>query len=178
MANTVDHAGSEHRDPHHLHGPDGDAVDAEQGQVDHGHDGNAAHGEAGVDVALQPVVRTARAVFVQGFLIFCFFTVQFRAFAQHLLDAFDLWAVRVIFGFALGVVLAMDGGPFPGVLAGAQPQPETEEVLQDRAQFQCPVSGVAVQVDRHADDGGVGHGQGNQHQCAQTRGQQAVFNKI
>ncbi len=128
----------------------------------------------GIHVALNPVVRTTRPVFVQGFLIFGFLTIQFGTFAQHFLDAFDLRAVRVVFGFAFGVMFAVDGGPLKGVLAGGQPQPETEKVLQHWMQVQRTVGGIAVQVNGDANNGDVGHDQGDQDQGTQAGGQQAV----
>ena len=64
----------------------------------------------------------------------------------------DLRAVRIFFGLALGVVLAVDRGPLLGHLAGGQPQPETEEVARDGMQLQRAVRLVAVQVDGDAGD--------------------------
>ena len=114
----------------------------------------------------------------QGFLVFGFFAVQFGTFTQYLLDAFHLRAVRVVFGLALGVVFAVDRGPLEGILAGAQPQPQAKEVLQGRVQVQGTVGGVAVQVDRDADNGHVGHGEGHQDQLSEAQAQQAVLNEI
>ncbi len=64
-------------------------------------------------------------------------------------------AVRVVRGFAFGVVLAVDGGPLAGVHRRGQPQPETEEVLERRVQLQRAMRRVAMQVDRDADNGDV-----------------------
>jgi hypothetical protein len=64
--------------------------------------------------------------------------------------------VRILFGIALGVVLAVDRSPFLGDLAGGEPQPETEKMTRDRVQLQRAVRLVAVQVDRDADDRDVG----------------------
>jgi hypothetical protein len=47
------------------------------------------------------------------------------------------------------MVLAMDGDPFLGDHAGAQPQPEAEEVRWDRTQFHGPMRLRAVQEDRY-----------------------------
>jgi hypothetical protein len=58
--------------------------------------------------------------------------------------------VRVVDGFALGVVLAVDGHPFLGDHAGRQPQPEAEEVRGNRVQVQRAVRLGSVQEDRHA----------------------------
>jgi hypothetical protein len=70
-------------------------------------------------------------------------------------DALDLGAVRVFFGFALGVVLAVDGDPLLGHHAGAEPQPEAEEVRGDRAEVHGAMGLRAVQEDRDRRDGDV-----------------------
>jgi hypothetical protein len=86
--------------------------------------------------------------------------------------------VRIFFGLALGVVLAVDGGPFLGHHAGGHPQPETEEVAGDRVQFERAMRLATMQVESHAHDGDVRH-----HQCVNDnlptgRVQQAVGNKV
>ncbi|MCY1429962.1 hypothetical protein D9M71_458970 [compost metagenome] len=164
VAQAVDHAGGPERDPHHLHRPDGDADGAEQQQVDHRHQRDAAQLVARVEVALDPVFRAVLAVDAQGFGVARLFTVKLGTFAQHRAQALVQRAVRVVGGFALGVVLAVHGGPFAGVLRRGQPQPEAEEVLERAIELQGPVCGVAVQVDRDADDGHVGHQQGDADQ--------------
>ncbi|MNG25004.1 hypothetical protein D3C84_1097970 [compost metagenome] len=68
----------------------------------------------------------------------------------------------------------MHGGPFAGVLRRGQPQPEAEEVLERAIELQGPVCGVAVQVDRDADDGHVGHQQGDADQLPGRQVEQAV----
>ena len=174
MTDAVDDPGSEQWNPHHLNRPHGDTGGTKQQQVDHRHQSHAAHGEAGIDIALNPVVRAAGAILFQGFLIFRFFTIKLSPFAEDFFDAFDLRAVRVVFGFAFGVVLAVDGGPLESVLSGGQPQPEAKKMFQHRMQFQGPVGGIAVQVYSDADNSDMGHGQGDQNQHTQARGQQAV----
>jgi len=47
--------------------------------------------------------------------------------------------VRVVDGFAFGVVLAVDGGPLASVLRRGQPQPEAEEVFQAGIELQGAV---------------------------------------
>ena len=177
MADAVDHASGEQRNPHHLHRPDGHTGEAEQNHVGQCHQHNAEHGEAAVDVALDPVIRAAGAVLVQGFLVQRFGLVELRAFAQYFADAKYLRAVRVFLAIAVGVMLAMNGGPGAGVHARGQPQPETEEVFQHRVQFQRAVGGIAVQIDGDADDGHMGQGQGDQHQAPGAQGQQALGQK-
>lgn len=167
MAKAVDHAGGPERNPHHLHGPDGDADGAEQQQVDDCHQGDAAQLVARVEVALDPVLWAVLAIDTQGFRIACLFPVEFGPFAHHRGQALYDRAVRVVDGFALGVVLAVDGGPLTGVLCGGQPQPETEEMLEPGVEFQRAVSGIAVQINRDADNGHVGH---QQRDCQQLPG--------
>ncbi|MNO72932.1 hypothetical protein D3C76_638880 [compost metagenome] len=174
MPQAVDHAGGPERNPHHLHCPDGDADGAEQQQVDYRHQRDAAQLVARVEVALDPVVRAVLAVDAQGFGVARLFPVKLGTLAQHRAQALVQRAVRVVGGFALGVVLAVDGSPFAGVLRRGQPQPETEEVLERAIELQGPVRGVAVQVDRDADDGHVGHQQGDADQLPGRQVEQAV----
>ncbi len=63
-----------------------------------------------------------------GFLVLGFLAIQLGAFQQHFADAAGLRAVRIVLGLALGVVLAVDGGPFLGHHTRRQPEPEAEEV--------------------------------------------------
>ena len=67
MADTIDHAGSPYRNPHHLDRPDPDAVHPEQRQVDHCHQGNTQGLVPAVEVALDPVFRGALAIALKGF---------------------------------------------------------------------------------------------------------------
>ncbi len=60
--------------------------------------------------------------------------------------------MRIVLGFALGVVLAMDRRPLLRDHAGGHPQPETEEVADDGVQLERPVRLAAVQVDGDAGD--------------------------
>jgi hypothetical protein len=174
MAEAVDHARRPHRNPHHLHRPHGHAEHAEQGQVDDCHEDDAAHREAAVDVALEPVIGAVLAVDAQGLLVLRLFLVQLGTFAQHGAQALDHRAVRVVDGLAFGVVLAVDGGPLAGVLTGADPQPETEEVLERRVQFQSAVCRVTVQIDGDADDGDMGHHQSDCHQLPRRQVEKTV----
>ncbi|MNF69579.1 hypothetical protein D3C84_514660 [compost metagenome] len=121
MAEAVDHPGSPERDPHHLDRPYADADDAEQGQVDQRHQGYPGDGETCVEVALDPVVRAVLAVDAQGFLVTRFLAVQLGALAQDGGKALVSRAVRIVGGFAPGVVLAVDGGPGAGGHPGGQP---------------------------------------------------------
>lgn len=86
--------------------------------------------------------------------------------------------MRIFFGIALGVVLAVDGSPFLGHLAGGQPQPETEEVRRDRVQFQSTVRLVAMQEDRHAGNGDVGQDQRHANRCPGTEAGHAIADEI
>ncbi|MNT25486.1 hypothetical protein D3C72_1610050 [compost metagenome] len=102
------------------------------------------------------------AILGHGFHVLRFSAVQLGAFPEHFLDAARHGAVRIFFRIALGMVLAVDGGPLLGDLARRQPQPETEEMAGQRMQFQRPVGLVAVQVNRDAGDRDVGDHHGIQ----------------
>lgn len=128
---AVDHAGGPQGNPQHLEPPDGESERAEQAQVEQRHEGDTGIGKAGVEAALDPVVRTVLAVEAQGFRILRLAPIQFGPPAQNGEQALVPRAVGVVDGFALGVVLAVDGRPLAGVHGRGQPQPETEEMLKD-----------------------------------------------
>ncbi len=152
VADAVDDAGGGDRDPQHLDGPDGGADGTEQRQVDDHHQRDALPLEAAVQVALDPVVRRAVAELGDGFHVLRFGAVHLAAGQQHGLDAARDGAVRIIDRLALGVVLAVNGGPFLGDHARGEPHPETEEVRRDRTQVQRAVRLAAMQPDRDAGD--------------------------
>jgi hypothetical protein len=60
--------------------------------------------------------------------------------------------MRILDGLALGVVLAMDGGPLLGHHAGREPQPEAEEMRHHRMQLERAMRLAAVQVDGYGGD--------------------------
>ena len=155
VADAVDDAGGGDRDPQHLDRPDRQADDAEQRQVQDQHQADTLPAVARVQVALDPVVGRAVAELGHGLLVLRLGPVQLGAAPQHGLDAAGLRAVRVVHGLALGVVLAVDGHPLLGDHAGAQPQPEAEEVRRDRAQVHRAVRLRAVQEDGDRGDGDV-----------------------
>jgi hypothetical protein len=84
VAQAVDDAGRGDRDPQHLHGPDRDAGHAEQRDVQRQQRRHAQPAVLRVQVVLDPVVRAAVAVLVQGFLVLGFGAIQLRAFAAAL----------------------------------------------------------------------------------------------
>jgi hypothetical protein len=103
-------------------------------------------------MALDPVVGSVVAVLGERLLVLGLGAVQLAALQQHGADAARDRTVRVVFGLALGVVLAVDGDPLLGHHAGRQPQPEAEEVRRNRVQFERAVRLRAMQEDRHRRD--------------------------
>jgi len=73
--------------------------------------------------------------------------------------------VRIVDRFAPGVVLAVNRHPFFRHHAGGQPQPEAEEMADDRVQVERVMRLVPMQIDGHRGDGDVGQYQRRQ-QCA------------
>ncbi len=144
-----------HRNPDHLHRPDRGADRPEQQQVDDQHQPDAFPRVAGVEVALDPVVRRALAVLGQRFLVLGLGAIELRALPEDGLDAARLRAVRVVGRLDLGVVLAVDRDPLLGHHAGREPQPEAEEVADGRGEVERTVRLGAVQEDRDAGDGDV-----------------------
>jgi hypothetical protein len=76
------------------------------------------------------------------------------------LDAARLRLCGIVFGLALGVCLAVDRDPLLGHHAGAEPEPEAEEVRRDRVQVERAVRLRAVQEDRDRGDRDVRRDQG------------------
>jgi hypothetical protein len=63
--------------------------------------------------------------------------------------------MRILGGFAACMVLAVHRDPFARDHAGRQPEPEPEEMADDRVQSQASMSLMTVQKDRDARDGDV-----------------------
>ncbi|MCY1377241.1 hypothetical protein D9M69_648030 [compost metagenome] len=82
--------------------------------------------------------------------------------------------MRVVGGFALRVVLAVNGDPFLRHHAGAEPEPETEEVRGDRTEVHRLVRLRAVQKDRDRCDGEVRGDERVQHDLPPGNVPQAV----
>src|SRR5690554_3762735 len=163
MANAIDYPGRPYRNPHHLHRPDPDPVNAEQRQVEHRHQHDTQHFVSAIDVALDPVFRGALTVTLESFRRGRL-GVELRALQQHLANTQNHRAVGVFLGFTLGVMFTVDGGPLLGILRSGHPQPETEKMPEHRMQIQGVMSRMAMQIERNADDGDMGEHQGDCNQ--------------
>ena len=161
MADAVDDAGGEHRDPHHLHCPDRQADETEQREIDNHHEGNATHRMRRIHIALHPIVRRALAEFLQRLGVLRLEFVEIGTLPHDLVDAEYLRAMRIFGGFAACMVLAMNRRPFLGFHAGSDPQPETEKMADDGMQIQRAMRRMPVQIDRDRRDGDVGQGEGD-----------------
>ena len=75
----------------------------------------------------------------QRLRVFRLDAVQLSALQQDRFDAMHMGAVRVFGLLALGVVLAVNRGPFFGDLAGGQPQPKAEKMRWQRVQIKRAV---------------------------------------
>ena len=129
VTDAVDDAGGEDRNPRHLHRPDRQPEGTEERQVDDEHQHDAFAGVRGVQMSLNPVVRRATAVLLHGLAVPGRIAIEFGACPQHAPDAELLRATGIVRGFDLGVVLAVNRGPFLGDHAGGEPEPEAEEWL-------------------------------------------------
>jgi len=107
-------------------------------------------------VALDGIVRRAAAVLFDVRTHAAGFAVQLHAMPEHLADAAGDRAVRVILGFHLGVVLAVDGHPLAGDHRGGQPQPEAEDMCDRRMEIDPAMGLAAVQVQGDREDGELG----------------------
>jgi hypothetical protein len=156
VADAVDDAGGGDRDPEHLDRPDRGTDGAEQEQVGDQHQADALPAVARVEIALDPVVGCAVAELGERLLVLGFGAIELAAGQENGLDAARLRAVGILFGLALGVVLAVDRDPLLGHHAGAEPEPETEEMRGDAVQVERPVRLRTVQEDRDGSDRDVG----------------------
>src|SRR5207237_5098090 len=66
-------------------------------------------------------------------------------------------AVGIAGGLDLRVVLAVYRSPFLGHLAGRQPEPQAEEVRDERMQVKRTMRLAAVQINRDRGDRHMGH---------------------
>ena len=178
VTDAVDDAGRRHGNPCHLHCPDRQAEHTEQRDVDDQHQRHAQSRVLRVHIALEPVIRRTVAVFLDGLAVLRFGAVQFGAFEHHFLDAARDRAVRVFDGLALGVVLAVDRGPFLRDHAGRHPQPEAEEVAGDRMQVQRAMRLAAMQEDGNGRNRDVGDSEGEQQDFPAARMGHAVQQEI
>ena len=155
VTDSVDHAGGPDRNPKHLDRPNRGAPAAKHQDVEDQKRADAQDARARIHMALHPVIRGAVPVFGHGFHVLRFGPIQLHAGQQQRLEPAGLRAVRVFFGFALGVVLAVNGNPLFGHHAGVQPKPEAEEMGDGRMQIEGTVRLGAVEVQRDAHDGDV-----------------------
>jgi hypothetical protein len=130
-------------------------------------------GVAAVDVALDPVVGCANAVFGQGFGVGSFSLVQLDASEQQSLQAAGLRTVRVFFGLALGMVLAVHRDKLFGEHSGADPKPKAEKVRRNRPQIERTMRLGPVQEDRDRRDRDVRGDQGVKQHLPPRRFQRA-----
>jgi hypothetical protein len=131
-----------------------------------------------VEMALDPVVGRAVAELPERLGVLGLFAVQLRALAHHGIQPARLRAVGIVLGFALGVVLAVDGHPLLGDHARAQPQPEPEEMRGHRPQVQRTMGLAAVQEDGDARNRDVGGDQGIQQQLPPRQLPQAMGHPV
>jgi len=160
VADAVDDAGREERDPCHLYRPDGDADESEQDEVDRKQDRDADAIVLAVELALDPVIGCPGAVTLERIRVAGFLAIELGALPQDLLDAVDLRAVRIVYGLDFGVVLAVDSRPDLGHHAGGDPEPEAEEMADDGMQFEAAMRLAAVEVDGDAGNRDVGDDEG------------------
>jgi len=76
--------------------------------------------------------------------------------------------MRIFLGLDLGVVLAMYRHPLARHHAGGEPAPEAEEMRQRRMEIHAAMGLAAMQVQRHRENGELGH-----HQDVHQRGNPA-----
>jgi hypothetical protein len=135
MTNAIDDAGRRDRHRRELDRQHDEARRTEQHDVEHRQDAYSRVREPTVDVALEPVVGRSFTVLAQRLLVLRFGPVQLSPFEDDLSEAEDQRTVRIALLLAMSMVLAMNGHPFLGWGAGAEPQPKAEEVTQRRMQI-------------------------------------------
>ncbi len=178
VSDAVDHSGGPERNPCHLHEPDRDACKTEKNEVDQQHRGNAGKAVRIVKPALDPVVRRAVAEILQRLAITRLIAVKKRPAKKHFQNAEVLRAVRILFELASRVVLAMDGHPLGGHHARREPEPEPEEMGDDRMQLQTAMRLMAMQVNRHGRNRHVRKPEGDPEALPETYRNQSVCHVI
>ena len=118
----------------------------------------------GIDLPLDPVVRTTVAKFFDRFTVEDFCAIQLSTAEQYGAQAACLRTVRVFRSLTARMVFAMNGRPFAGDHSGGHPKPESEEMADDGMQVQGPVGLTAMQIDRHRRNRDLG-----QNQCDHTK---------
>ena len=137
MPDTVDDTGRPERNPSDLHHQNQQARDqSKQKYIYRSHQEQSQHAMGGVEIALDPVIGRAVTVAFNGLANKRFLDIQEHPQPQHLVQAQDLRAVRIVDGLAFGVVLAMDCGPLLGHHAGCQPKPEAKKMARQGMQLQ------------------------------------------
>ena len=127
-----------------------------------------------VDVAFHPIIRRAVAVLLERFEVFRFLAIQLGTLQENGADSARLRAVRILFRFNLGVVLAMDGDPLLCHHAGRQPQPKAEEMRDDGVKIKPAVRLTPVQKNGHRSDRDVRQNQRHDGISPPREGDQAV----
>ena len=178
VAQAVHHTGRPQRNPQHLDRPDRDAGKAEQTEADEQQQRRAECRVRRVDVALDPVVRTALAVLLDRRAVAAGFPVQLHATPEDVADALGERAMRILFGLAGRMMLAMDRHPLAGDHRGGQPRPETEEMVDDRVELHTAMGHRAVQVQGDGKNGQLGGDQQIDDQRAKAGLQQATGEEV
>lgn len=93
----------------------------------------------------QPIIGRPMPVARQSFPVEGFRAVELDPLPQHLANAEHLRAVRVVWRFTFGVMLAVDGDPLFGDHAGGQPQPKSEEMADAGMEIERAVRLRAMQ---------------------------------
>ena len=88
--------------------------------------------------------------------------VEEYAAPQDALDAVNLRAVRIVRGFTVDVMLAMNRYPLAGVHSGGKPQPQTEEMRNQRMQVKRVMRLLSMQKNGHRNNRNMGQAQGDQ----------------
>ena len=157
VADAVDDAGGPERDPQHLHGPDREAGAPNSTTSMTPHQADAQHRVAGCRGCARSSRPACRDRNSSRLAILAGLAVQPDAAEQHALDAADLRAVRIVFGLALGVVLAVHGDPFACVTMPVVSQSQKRKKwLTIGCSVERAVRLVAMQEDRDARDRHVG----------------------
>ncbi len=155
MEDAVDEARRPERQDRQLEQPDQEAVrGAEHQQLDRQEEQRATKAVPGIQVLVHPVFLDADAIGFHQVGIARRLAVQERALAQDGPQAVDAWAVRVVLGIALGVVLAVHRDPgLGGDAVGGQPDPHAKQLAQGGMKCHGAVAARAVQIQLAGEDG-------------------------
>ena len=178
VAQTVDHSTGEERLRNQVHGHHDNRRHPEQNHVRQDKQPHAEIAMAAVEVALDPVIRSAAPVILEDLRVPARRGVKLIALQDHALQPEDDRAVRIALLIGVRVMAAVHRHPFFRDRSGAEPQPEAERMSQQRMQEQTAVSLITVQVQRDTEEHDLDRQEGHERVAPEGQLDQTIGEEI